>query len=178
MASYVSRTTSLRKDHPPEGPTTVLGTCVATIDAQGQHHKARALVDNGSGLMFVTSRLVNSVKLKKIAKNTSVSGFQQTSTPISRYKVDFNLLMPSGMSTHSIPVRAVVVNSILPTSTLHSIIRELFLETLTLADLDFDCPGRVDLLLGVDTLHEICWRAESDPKIVSWVLLKLCMVGL
>ena len=53
----------------------ILGTCVAMIESQGKLHKARALLDNGSCLTFITTKMVNTLKMKKISESTAVSGF-------------------------------------------------------------------------------------------------------
>ena len=101
----------------------ILGTCVTVIECKGKQHRARALIDNGSSLTFITAKLVSTLKAKKIAESTTVIGFQQTSTPVSQSKVDLQLRVPSGTVTVLIPVRAVVVDVIsgdLPSSTLSS----------------------------------------------------------
>ena len=44
--------------------TVVLGTCIVTIEHHGKLQKARALIDNGSGLSFITSKLTNKLGLQ------------------------------------------------------------------------------------------------------------------
>ena len=40
---------------------------MTVIESKGKQHKARALVDNGSCLTFVTSKLVTTLKMHKIS---------------------------------------------------------------------------------------------------------------
>ena len=80
---------------------TILGTCVTTVESQGKLQKARALMDNDSSLTFITSRMVNSLKIRKTAEFTSATGFQQKATPISKYKVEFHLRMSSATVTQT-----------------------------------------------------------------------------
>ena len=66
-----------------------------------------------------------------VESQTSVTGFQQTATPISKYKVGFHLRIPSGTVTVLIPVQAVVVDVItgdLPSSTLTNMKQSPFLQ--------------------------------------------------
>ena len=80
--------------------TVILATCIVTIEHQGKLQKAQTLIDNGSGLSFITSKLTNTLGLKKIAEPTSIVAFQQTSTPVSKFKVKLTLRMPNGRSPH------------------------------------------------------------------------------
>ena len=164
----------------------ILGTCVTVIESRERQHKARALVDNGSCLTFVTSKLVSTLKSHKISEPTAVMGFQQTATPFSQYKVDLHLRIPSGTVTILIPVRAVVVDVIsgdLPSSTLSTVKQDACLNELPLADPNFDQPGRIDLLLGVDVLPRIMlegrknsadYTLSSTRSVYEWIVTGTC----
>ena len=165
---------------------TILGTCVTTVESQGKLQKARALMDNSSSVTFITSRMVNSLKMRKIAESTSVTGFQQTVTPISKYKVEFHLRIPSGTVTVLIPVQVVVVDVItgdLPSGTLTNVKQSPFLQGLPLADPGFNKPGRVDLLLGVNVLprvmlegrvHSSDFSMSATNTVYGWVVTGTC----
>ena len=165
----------------------ILGTCVTVIECKGKQHKARALIDNGSCLTFITSRMVNSLKMRKIAESTAISGFQQTATPLSKHKVEFHLRIPSGTVTVLISVQAVVVDTItgdLPSGTLMSVRQSPFLSGLPLADPKFDQPGRVDLLLGVNVLprvmlegrvHSLDYSMSATNTVYGWVVTGTCI---
>ena len=165
---------------------TILGMCVTTVESKGKLQKARALMDNGSSLTFITSRMVNSLKKRKIAESTSVTGFQQTAPPISKYKVEFHLHILSGTVTVLIPVQAVVVDVITsdqPSSTLTNVKQSPFLQGLPLADPGFNKPGRVDLLLGVNVLprlmlegrvHSADFSMSATNTVYGWVVTGTC----
>ena len=90
--------------------------------------------------------------------NPSTQGFQEQDTPPIQYRVDFDVRVPDGTVTILKRMRALVVESItgdLPSGPLPGL-RELpYIKDLRLADPTFDKPGRVDLLLGVDTLPHL-----------------------
>ena len=138
--------------------TVILATCVANVEVKGKLHKARTLLDTRSTLTFVTSKLVQSLKMHKIPIATSFTGIQQTSTPSSTHRVEFNLRVPSGSVTIPVKVEAVVVDVItgnLPSKVVSTVKNSPLLKDLTLADPKFDLPGKIDLLLGADVLPEI-----------------------
>ena len=164
----------------------ILGTCVTTIESKGRQHRARALIDYGSSLTFITEKLVSTLKARKIAESTTVMGFQQTSTPVSQSKVDLYLKVPSGTVTVLIPVRAVVVDVIsgdLPASSLSSVKQDPCLLNLPLADPHFDRPGKIDLLLGVDILPRIMmegrrtsldYTLSASKSVYGWIVMGTC----
>ena len=171
---------------------------MTVIESKGRQHRARALVDNGSSLTFVTSKLVSTLQLRKNTDPTAVTGFQQTSTPVSQFKVDLHLRIPSGILFYTtkagrrgtvtilIPVRAVVVDVIsgdLPSSTLSSVKQDLCLHGLPLADPNFHQPGGIDLLLGVDILprimvegrrHSIDYTLSATKSVYGWIVTGTC----
>ena len=145
---------------------------MTTIESKGRQHKARALLDNGSCLTFITSIMVSTLRMRRIPECTTVLGFQQVETPLSKSKVDFHLRIPSGTVTILIPVQAVVVDVItgdLLSSTLTAAKQSPFLSGLALADPGFIQPGRIDLLLGVNVLPRVMLegRAHSPDYTMS-----------
>ena len=164
----------------------ILGTCVAVIESKGRQQKTRALMDNGSCLTFVTSRLVSSLKMHKISEPIAVTGFQQTATSLSKFEVNFHLRIPSGTVTTFIPIQAVVVDVItgdLPSSSLTAVRQDPYLDGLQLADPGFDKPGRIDLLLGVNVLprvmlegivHSSDYSMNATRSVYGWVVTGTC----
>ena len=112
--------------------------------------------------------------------------FQQASTPLSKFKVDFTLRVPSGSVTTLLPIRALVVDNItgdLPAGVLTSVRQDPYLKGLKLADPNFDKPGRVDLLLGVDVLPRIMREKtvrstnqllSASETVYGWVVSGQC----
>ncbi len=108
-------------------------------------------MDSGSTLSFVTTKLVQRLKAKKIRKSTSFTGISQTSVPTSRYQVDLDLIPNSDQP--NISVRAIVLDRISgdqPGFPLHGVREQPFLKGKKLADPLFDQPGSIDLLFGAD----------------------------
>ena len=98
---------------------------------------------------------------------TEIACFQQTSAPASRFKVDLNLESMQDPTAPVISTRAAVVDTIagnLPDTTLAGVRDLNFLQDLQLADPDFDQPGRVDLLLGVDIFAKILKPGNSPSE--------------
>ena len=112
--------------------------------------------------------------------------FQQASTPLSKFKVDFTLRVPSGSVTTLLPIRALVVDNItgdLPAGVLTSMGQDPYLKGLKLADPNFDKPGRIDLLLGVDvlprimgekTVHSTNQLLSASETVYGWVVSGQC----
>ena len=69
-------------------------TCPVVVEFQsGKCQNARALLDTGSSMSFVTQHLVNSLQAKKIPWVTRISGVQGTEVPSSKFVA--NLLLHS-----------------------------------------------------------------------------------
>ena len=150
------------------------------MEVEGRRQKARALLDSGSHITFASSRLVSSLKAKKTPSVTLVSGIEQTSAPASKFKVDLTLRSIYDDSPRTIDVRAAVVDTItgdLPERALPGIKLRAFVEGLQLADPNFDRPGRIDLLLGMDIFTRSCWPGGPLPKMESCTPTTLCSVG-
>ena len=106
-------------------------------------------MDSGSTLAFVTAKVVQQLKAKKIKEPTSFTGISQTAVPDSQYKVDLDLI-PYG-DLPAMPVRAIVLDRIsgdLPGFALEGVRGQSFLEGLELADPRLDQPGSVDVRRG------------------------------
>ena len=56
--------------------TTLLMTCELLVDVQGCRQNARALIDTGSSISFITCRLANSLQAKKIPRTTTLWAFK------------------------------------------------------------------------------------------------------
>ena len=147
--------------------TTLLGTCVVTVEVEGRRQKARALLDSGSHITFASSRLVSSLKAKKTPSVTLVSGIEQTSAPASQFKVDLTLRSIYDDSPRTIDVRAAVVDTItgdLPERALPGIKLPAFVQGLQLADPNFDRPGRIDRLLEMDIFNKVMLAGRSTSE--------------
>ena len=100
--------------------------------------------------------------------------------------MDFTLRVPSGSVTTLLPIRALVVDNItggLPAGVLTSVRQDPYFKGLKLADPNFDKPGRVDLLLGVDVLPRIVGEKtvrstnqllSASETVYGWVVSGQC----
>ncbi len=155
--------------------TTVLMTCQLMVEANGHKQKGRALIDTGSSVSFITSRLANALQAKKIPKITSIVGIQRAQVPNSSH-VNLILSRLTGTAT-SVKMTAVVVDKItsdLPIQKLPNIRQSPVLKGLHLADPDFDLPGRINLLLGMDCYNEIINPQRACARRVTVVILSVC----
>ena len=117
------------------------------------------------------SRLAQSLKVKKISEPTRLTGISETEVPDSLFKAELSLL-PNGY--FAITLQAVIIPKVtgdLPGFHL-KVVRNLpFLQGLSLADPNFDHPGRIDLLFGLDIIDDIVLpgrRSSDDCKLHTW----------
>ena len=149
----------------------VLGVCQVNVASRGRQQKARALLDSGSHMSFMTSRLAQSLKVKKICDPTQLTGISETEVPDCPFKAELSLL-PNGHLP--IPMKAVIIPKItseLPGFHLKGVRNQPFLQGLALADPNFDHPGRIDLLFGSDILDEVMLpgrRSSDDRTLHAW----------
>ena len=115
-------------------------------------------------MSFMTNRLAQSLKVRKIHEPTQLIGISQAEVPTYPYKAEISLL-PDEHS--SIPMTAVVISKItedLPGFHLCGVRNLPFLQDLTLADPNFDKPGRIDLLFGSDVLDQLMLPGRRSSK--------------
>ena len=103
----------------------------------------------------MTSRLAQSLKVKKIRVPTRITGISETDVPDGTYKAEFSLL-PKGH--FPISMKAAIISKItgdLLGSYLMGVRNLPFLQGLSLANPNFDHHGRIDLLFGTDVIDDI-----------------------
>ncbi|XP_059051290.1 uncharacterized protein LOC131846089 [Achroia grisella] len=137
--------------------TALLATALVQVkDITGQETILRALIDQGSQANFISERAAQQLKLKRKSARGTVSGVGDTSTTISqmmevelcsRYDVKFKL-------TLNFFIMSKRLTSNLPTKHIDSQVYS-HIQNLNLADPNFNHPGRIDMLLGVETYAQI-----------------------
>lgn len=169
---------------------TLLGTCITKMEHRGRVYKARAELDSGSGLSFVTSQLVNKLGLKRTEEHIRIKAFQRSDTPPIKYSVELTFKVPLGSVTVHRTIKALVVETItgdLPLGPLPEVRSNPCLHDLKLADPGFDRPGRVDVLFGVDFFPTLLRGSTvfSEDKLIcatdtaySWVVTGRCLGAL
>lgn len=133
----------------------LLSTALVKIkDAEGHFQEGRALLDCGSQSSFITKEFRNKLGLTMRRTNISILGIGTGATNISQmtkgrifskvseYSADIGLLVIDKIS-NDIPLTKVqLVNIDLP-------------QGFQLADTNFNCPGKIDLLLGAPVFWDI-----------------------
>ncbi len=94
------------------------------MESRGCIQKARALLDSGSHMSFVTSRLALLLKAKKIREPTHLTGISQTEVPECSFKTEVSLVPEKHPP---IPLKAVIITKItdLPGFYLNRLLPEL-----------------------------------------------------
>ena len=123
----------------------------------GKQIKVRALFDPGASISLVTNKVVQQLQLRKTPQNILISGAQGSNTGSSSHAVDAKLF-----STHSkeikLALHASVVSKVtcdLPLQGATNVKQLPHLKDLSFADVAFDKPCQIDLLLGCDILQDV-----------------------
>lgn len=129
---------------------TLLATAMVTIhDSVGQPIPARALLDGGSMLSFITERMADVIGVKRQANNTWISGIGGTRK--AKGKVTLRLSSPRDPS-FSLNADFLILPEIcnpLPSRPISDHVKNT-VQNLELADPTFHVPGEINLLIGAD----------------------------
>ena len=164
-------------------PNTLLMTCQVQIQApDGTSVKARALLDSGSTMSFVSERIVQSLGLKRHAQRLTVSGIGGMSSNSSQSFVSTLQVSSLYSPEAKYEITAIVVPRVtcdLPLQPVLNYSSWSHLSMLPLADPDFALPGRIDLLLGADLYADVMLHGRrcgphgtptAIETIFGWVL--------
>ncbi|XP_076246260.1 uncharacterized protein LOC143186468 [Calliopsis andreniformis] len=143
----------------PLAEYTVLSTALVYIqDKEGNKHKCRALLDVGSQANFITEEFCNRLNLPRTVFDTTVGGLGRAANPI-RYKTYTSI---SQCSNFKSPMSCLVIKNIteeMPNIPLNGY--HIDVPTgITLADPNFQQPGRIDLLIGAG----LFWKFYSNES--------------
>ena len=158
-------------------PDTLLMTCQVLVQGpDGSKVKARALLDSASSSSFISERLVQSLGIPRSHHKTTVSGVAGLTSP-SPFKsvATVNILSTQPSSHRRITTTAVVVPRVtcdLPLNPISFKPDWTHLDDILLADPQFNSPGRIDLLLGVDIYVESLLHGRRTGPPGSPVALK------
>lgn len=134
----------------------LLATAVVTVfDVNGAPHALRALIDQGSEANFITESALNALQLPKRAIQAIISGIG-ASNGYAKHTTSLTI-SSQHEKAFNITVEALVMGKI--TNLLPSVSftpqRWSHIIDLTLADPSYHRTGRIDLVLGADTLARI-----------------------
>ena len=137
----------------------LLMTCRVRVKSpNGSFVVARALLDSASSASFISERLAQSLNLHRTKRDvviSGVAGLAHRSQTHSFTTFDVSLV---NLSTKVVGVTAAIVPHVtceLPTHSVPFKSEWDHLKGLQLADPDFGCPSRIDLLLGVDVFVDV-----------------------
>ena len=161
----------------------LLMTCQVWVHSpDGSRVKARALLDPASSSSFVSERLVQGLGIPRTRHEVTVSSVAGLTSPTPFKSISTIRITPTHCTERKISFTAIVVprvTSDLPLSPVSLKPEWTHLDHLPLADAEFDTPGRIDLLLGVDVYVEslLHGRRKGPPDspvafntIFGWVL--------
>ena len=130
----------------------------AILEVEGRVQAVRGIIDTGSTLSFLTRRVANNLKAEKIPHDTFITGLAHSHATTSNAKVCVTIKSAELPSEQPFSLTAVLLTSITgdtPSNDLSQNRDNSFTNRFTLADPDFGKPGRVDLLLGQDSISNI-----------------------
>ncbi len=142
-------------------------TALSTVSVLGRKCKARVLMDAGSGITLISSRLAQSLKAKKQHRIHEITGLNGTKCVTSKYVVNCTLSSARETGGEEVSIQAHVVNQITSDYGPQDLsgIRALpFLEGKQLADPEFGQSGQINLLLSIADSNRCLYdQSESTP---------------
>ena len=132
----------------------LLMTCWVLIQApDGSTMKVRALLDSASSASFISERLTQVLRFPRTTQRMQISGVAGLSHGVPVQSITQFTVAPVTSPHDRSSVSAIVVPRVtcdLPVSPVTFKSSWKHLTDIPLADPEFGCPGRIDLLLGVD----------------------------
>ena len=138
-------------------PTLQMTSVVILESPEGQQLQARALLDPGASLTFITNRAAQLLQLRmRPEKLTTSSSSHSTNVTLKSYKTDESPLLVNAFITSK-------VTCDMPPQAAPTVRHLPHLKNLQFADPHFDQPGRIDLLIGCDILQDILTSDFRNP---------------
>lgn len=132
----------------------VLATALVRIEHAGRSIVAKALVDQGSMANLITKRICDALSLPTKGVNVPISGIGGSVTCKVKKRTKFEIC-PHFESGESMRVDALILPKITTLSVVPKDDAWLHVNGLQLADPNIDVSGRIDLLIGAETLAEL-----------------------
>ena len=135
---------------------------IKILSANGEYEIGRALIDPGSTSSFISRAMADKLCLKKTKSNFEINGIGSVKTN-SLFKVACSISSLRDKYSHQI--ECLILNKItdpLP-HTSFDISNWHFLNSYNLADPSFNCPGKIDILLGAKHCNEYSLNETYIP---------------
>ncbi|XP_046806904.1 uncharacterized protein LOC124419914 [Lucilia cuprina] len=153
----------------------ILATALVKIkDRSGQYVFARALLDSGSQINFVSEELSQRLQLEKEENNFSLVGIGKTN---SAAKFNIQATVKSRVNSHKFSSDFWVLRSIsgYQPDTVISITGWNILNNIELADPYFFKPQKIDMLIAAEIFFELLCvgqirRSPDIPSVLGWVV--------
>ena len=159
----------------------LLMTCrVLLTGPDGSSVEARCLLDNASSASFITERIAQILRLPRSYQSVFVSGIEGLSDEITGRFVSQVTASPVGKPDRRFSITAVVVPRVtcdLPTEPIPFALEWDHLSNLTLSDPTFGQPGRIDVLLGINTFIDCLSEGRISGHLVHQPHLKRNLDG-
>ncbi|KAH8344972.1 hypothetical protein KR084_010591, partial [Drosophila pseudotakahashii] len=159
----------------------ILATAIVKIkDQLGSYHMARALLDSGSQVNFITENLANTLKLPKSRKDINLIGIGKTKSAI-RHAVQTDIA--SRLNSFETMTELSILKSITSYQPERLVENVNIPSHINLADPLFHKPQRVDLLLGADAFFDLLkdgrLRCKQDSltlreTVFGWIVSGRC----
>ncbi|XP_055605306.1 uncharacterized protein LOC129753513 [Uranotaenia lowii] len=150
--------------------TVLLSTAVVMIeDGYGNSIPARALLDSGSQLCFMTERISQSLKLQRYRNHLPVNGIGQSTTCSTQSVI-------ASIGSRYTNYRSTLKFHVLPKVTSGLPGKKLNITCwkippgLNIADHDFQNPGNIDLILGAEIFYDLLLEGQHKLNDVGPVL--------
>lgn len=137
----------------------LLMTCRVHVKSpNGSHVIARALLDSASSASFISEHIAQSLSLPRTKRDVVISGIAGLKHQSKTHYFTTFEISPVSLSTKRLNITAAIIPQVtceLPPHPIPFKSEWHHLTNLQLADPDFGCPGRIDLLLGVDVFVDM-----------------------
>ena len=149
----------------------LLMTCqVMATGPTGKSMPVRGLLDYGADISAVSTRVAKHLGLRKLNTSVTVSAYgdvvSQKSTPAVTLAISAIHSEPWEASIDAVVIDKII--GVIPRSKVSNVREHPSLQGVRLADPNFDLPGRVDLLLGIDIPPQILKGGVTSGTLGVW----------
>lgn len=141
----------------------LLSTAIVDIeDIYGVKHECRVLLDSASQSNFITEKMVQKIKLAKNKSYTSITGIGENQSKVSH---SVNCTIHSRHNAYKVSLNCLVLPTItqdLP-SVQFNASKWNIPKTLSLADVNFNTPGTIDMLIGAELFFRLLCVGQIKP---------------